>query len=168
MGQYINASTYIKYDLMVERVWTIGRSDLARMLVYQRLCDKASLVMQLIVYIQTILPSRVWLACYNLHLMLLIYWTLEMPSQTVDWILPKLLNRDPAPNLTFSNFTTTTKIMARADKSALISKAVAAFRAGEFADYSKAATHFGVDRTSVSKRVRGLTKTRQEANLFYH
>jgi hypothetical protein len=58
--------------------------------------------------------------------------------------------------------------MARADKSALISKAVAAFRAGEFADYSKAATHFGVDRTSVSKRVRGLTKTRQEANSFYH
>jgi hypothetical protein len=58
--------------------------------------------------------------------------------------------------------------MARADKSALISKVVAAFRAGEFADYSKAATYFRVDRTLVSKRVRGLTKTRQEANSFYH
>jgi hypothetical protein len=58
--------------------------------------------------------------------------------------------------------------MARADKSALISKAVAVFHAREFADYSKAATHFRVDHTLVSKRVRGLTKTRQEANLFYH
>ena len=49
--------------------------------------------------------------------------------------------------------------MARADKSALISQAVAAIRAGKFVDYSKAAAHFGVDRTSVSKRVRDLTKT---------
>jgi Tc5 transposase DNA-binding domain len=57
--------------------------------------------------------------------------------------------------------------MARADKSALISQAVTAFRAGEFTDYSKAAAHFGVDRTSVSKRVKGLTKTRKEANSFY-
>jgi hypothetical protein len=57
--------------------------------------------------------------------------------------------------------------MARADKSALISQAVAAIRAGKFVDYSKAAAHFGVDRTSVSKRVRGLTKTRQEANSFF-
>ena len=64
-------------------------------------------------------------------------------------------------------FTTTTTIIARADKSALISQAVAAIHAGEFTDYSKAAAYFGVDRTSVSKRVRGLTKTRQEANSFF-
>ena len=57
--------------------------------------------------------------------------------------------------------------MARADKSALISQAVAALRAGEFPDYSKAAAHFGVDRTSISKRVRGQTVTRQEANSLY-
>jgi hypothetical protein len=57
--------------------------------------------------------------------------------------------------------------MARADKSALISQAIAAIRAGEFIDYSKAAAHFGVDRISISKRVRGLTKTRQEANSFF-
>jgi hypothetical protein len=57
--------------------------------------------------------------------------------------------------------------MARGDKSALINKAVAAIRAGDFADYSKAAARFGVDRTSVSKRVRGLTKPRQEANSLY-
>lgn len=57
--------------------------------------------------------------------------------------------------------------MARTDKSALISKAVDAIRASEFIDFSKAAAYFGVDRTSVSKRVRGLTKTRKEANSFY-
>jgi exonuclease V gamma subunit len=57
--------------------------------------------------------------------------------------------------------------MAKEDKSALINKAVAAIRAGEFTDYSKAAARFGVDRTSVSKRVRGLTKPRQEANSLY-
>ena len=58
--------------------------------------------------------------------------------------------------------------MARADKSARISKAVAAYRAGEFADYSKAAAHFGADRSAVSRRVRGLTKSKKEANSFYH
>jgi hypothetical protein len=57
--------------------------------------------------------------------------------------------------------------MARADKSALISKAVAVLRAGKFTNYSKAATHFGVDRNLVSKRVRGLTKTKNETNSFY-
>ena len=53
--------------------------------------------------------------------------------------------------------------MTRSDKSALINKAVAAIRAGEFADYSKAAAFYGADRTSVSKRVRGPTRTRKEA-----
>ena len=57
--------------------------------------------------------------------------------------------------------------MARADKSALVEKAVSAIKRGEFRDYSKAATHYGCDRTSVSKRIRGLTKTRQEANSFF-
>ena len=58
--------------------------------------------------------------------------------------------------------------MVRADKSALISKAVAVLRAGKSTDYSKAAAYYGVDRTSVSKRVRGLTKTKKEAASFYH
>jgi hypothetical protein len=57
--------------------------------------------------------------------------------------------------------------MARGDKSALINKAVAAIRAGEFADYSKTAARFGVNCTFVLKRVRGLTKPRQKANSFY-
>jgi hypothetical protein len=58
--------------------------------------------------------------------------------------------------------------MARADKSALVEKAVSAIKRGEFSDYSKAAAHYGCDRTSVSKRIRGLTRTRKEANSFFH
>jgi hypothetical protein len=50
--------------------------------------------------------------------------------------------------------------MAKGDKSALINKAVAIIHANEFADYSKAATKFRVDRTFVLKRVRGLIKLR--------
>ena len=57
--------------------------------------------------------------------------------------------------------------MAKADKSALISQAVTTIRAGKFANYSKTTAYFGVDRTSILKRVRGLTKTRQKANLFF-
>jgi hypothetical protein len=57
--------------------------------------------------------------------------------------------------------------MARADKSALVEKAVSAIKRGEFRDYSKAAARYGCDRTAVSKRIRGLTKTRQEANSFF-
>ena len=58
--------------------------------------------------------------------------------------------------------------MARADKSALVDAAVTAFQRGEFTDYSKAARHFKCDRTAVSKRIRGLTKTRKEATHFYY
>jgi hypothetical protein len=58
--------------------------------------------------------------------------------------------------------------MARADKSALVEKAVSAIKRGEFTDYSKAAERYGCDRTSVSKRIRGLTKTRKETTSFFH
>jgi hypothetical protein len=63
--------------------------------------------------------------------------------------------------------TTTTSKMARADKSALVKKAVSVIKRGEFGDYSKAAACYGYDRTAISKRIRGLTKTRQEANSFF-
>ena len=56
--------------------------------------------------------------------------------------------------------------MARADKSALISKAVAAFRAREFVDYSKAAAYYGVGRTTVSRRVKGLQRPGRRLALF--
>jgi hypothetical protein len=58
--------------------------------------------------------------------------------------------------------------MARADKSAQVNKAVLAIHSGEFTDYSLVAIAHGYDHTAVSRRIRGLTKTRQEANSFYH
>src|SRR5882757_6522163 len=57
--------------------------------------------------------------------------------------------------------------MARGDKSKAINDAVAAIRSGQFTDYSKAARHFGCDRTSISKRIRLLTKSRQDRNGFW-
>ena len=58
--------------------------------------------------------------------------------------------------------------MGRVDKSHLVSQAVSSIERGEFTDYSKAAKHYGCDRTAVSRRIRGLTKTRKEANSFYY
>jgi hypothetical protein len=58
--------------------------------------------------------------------------------------------------------------MARADKSALVDKAVSAIKRGEFTDYSKAAAKYSCDRTAISRRIRGLTKTRKEATLFFY
>ncbi len=58
--------------------------------------------------------------------------------------------------------------MARADKSARIDAAVAAIKRGEFTNYSKAAEKYECDRTSLSKRIHGVTKTKKEANSFYH
>jgi hypothetical protein len=58
--------------------------------------------------------------------------------------------------------------MGRADKSALVTKAVLAIRSGEFKDYSNAAKKFHYSHTAVMRRIKGLTKTRQEANSFYH
>jgi len=57
--------------------------------------------------------------------------------------------------------------MARADKSALISSIVTVFQRGEFVYYSAVVAHFGVNPTSILKRIRGFTKTCQEANSFY-
>jgi hypothetical protein len=50
--------------------------------------------------------------------------------------------------------------MARIDKSALITAAVEAIRRGEFTDYTNAANYYKCSRFAVSRRVRGLTKTR--------
>jgi len=57
--------------------------------------------------------------------------------------------------------------MARADKSARINAAVAAIKRGEFTDYSKAARAFECDRTSISKRIRLLTRSDQDASSLY-
>ena len=58
--------------------------------------------------------------------------------------------------------------MARADTSARINAAVDAIRRGEFSSYSATADFHDVDRTAVSHRIRGLTKTRRDATAFYH
>ena len=58
--------------------------------------------------------------------------------------------------------------MARIDKSARITAAVEAIRRGEFADYTNTANYYKCSRSAVSRRVRGLTKTRQQANSFWH
>jgi hypothetical protein len=58
--------------------------------------------------------------------------------------------------------------MARIDKSARITKAIGAIQRGEFTDYSKAAKYYKCLRSAVSRRIRGLTKTRQQANSFWH
>jgi hypothetical protein len=46
--------------------------------------------------------------------------------------------------------------MGRCDKSARIAKAIAAIKLGAIKDYSKAARKLDVDRTTISKRIRGI------------
>jgi Tc5 transposase DNA-binding domain len=58
--------------------------------------------------------------------------------------------------------------MARIDKSARITKAVDTIQRGEFTDYAKVAKFYECSRSAISRRVRGLTKTRQQANSFWH
>jgi hypothetical protein len=45
---------------------------------------------------------------------------------------------------------------------------VLVIRLGEFKDYSNAAKKFHCSHTAVIRRIKGLTKTQQEANSFYH
>jgi hypothetical protein len=54
------------------------------------------------------------------------------------------------------------------DKSARIDEAVAAIQRGEFSDYTNAARKYGCDRSSLSRRIRGLTKSKKDANSFWH
>jgi hypothetical protein len=49
--------------------------------------------------------------------------------------------------------------MGRADKSALVTKAVLIIRSWEFKDYSNAAKKFHYSHTAVMRRIKGLTKT---------
>ncbi|KAF8847455.1 hypothetical protein BDZ45DRAFT_681878 [Acephala macrosclerotiorum] len=58
--------------------------------------------------------------------------------------------------------------MARADKSALITAAVDAFRRRDYASSTAAVHAKGVHSTAVQRRLNGLTRTRREANAFYY
>jgi O6-methylguanine-DNA--protein-cysteine methyltransferase len=51
-------------------------------------------------------------------------------------------------------------------KSSRVNKAIAAIQRGEFAHYANAAKEFKCDHSAVSRRIRGLTKTKKEANSF--
>ena len=75
-------------------------------------------------------------------------------------------NRTPAQKHAESHSTTTTKIMARHDKSARIDAAVAAIQRGEFTDYTNAAKKYECSHTADSRHVWGLTKSQKEANSF--
>lgn len=58
--------------------------------------------------------------------------------------------------------------MGRCDKSARIAKAIAVIKSGAIQDYSKAARESEVDRTTLSKRIRGVIQSsREEADSIY-
>ena len=51
-------------------------------------------------------------------------------------------------------------------KSIRIDKAVAAIQRGEFIHFNNAADHYKCSRSAVSRRMRGLTKSKKQANSF--
>jgi alkylated DNA nucleotide flippase Atl1 len=53
-------------------------------------------------------------------------------------------------------------------KSRQVDEAVAAIQRGEFSNYVNAANKYGCHASAVSRRIRGLTKSKKEANLFWH
>ncbi len=57
--------------------------------------------------------------------------------------------------------------MGRADKSARIVAAIRDIQSGAIRDYSKAAEKHEVDRTTISKRIRGLTKSKKDSLSFW-
>jgi hypothetical protein len=50
-------------------------------------------------------------------------------------------------------------------KSKAINKAIAAIQKGEFRGYASTAKKYGCDRSALSQRIRGLTKSKKKANL---
>jgi hypothetical protein len=56
----------------------------------------------------------------------------------------------------------------RSTKSERIEAAIDAIRRGEFTDYANAAKKCGCDCSTLSKRIRGLTKSKKDTNSFFH
>ena len=52
-------------------------------------------------------------------------------------------------------------------KSKRINAAIAAIRRGDFIHYGPATKHFKYDRGTLSRRIRGLTKSKKEADSFW-
>jgi hypothetical protein len=53
-------------------------------------------------------------------------------------------------------------------KSSRIDAAIAAIQRGEFSNYATAAAYHKCDRGALSWRIRGLTKSKKDANSFWH
>jgi hypothetical protein len=53
-------------------------------------------------------------------------------------------------------------------KSSHIDAAIAAIQRGEFSDYANTAREHKCDRGALSRRIRGLTRSKKEANSFWH
>jgi hypothetical protein len=53
-------------------------------------------------------------------------------------------------------------------KTIAINKAVAAIQRGEFVHYANAAEHYECSSSAVSRRIRGLTKSKKDANSIWH
>ncbi len=51
-------------------------------------------------------------------------------------------------------------------KSSHIDASIATIQRGDFSDYKNAAAEFKCDRGALSRRIRGLTKSKKEANSF--
>jgi DNA invertase Pin-like site-specific DNA recombinase len=75
-------------------------------------------------------------------------------------------NRSPAPKHAKNIFNTTTKIRNKFIKSSRINKAVAAIQRGEFTYYTNIAREFKYNRSTISRRIRSLIKSKKEANSF--
>jgi hypothetical protein len=52
-------------------------------------------------------------------------------------------------------------------KSKAIDEAIGAIKRGEFVHYSDAARKYNCDRSALSKRIRGLTKSKKDADSFW-
>jgi hypothetical protein len=53
-------------------------------------------------------------------------------------------------------------------KSRRINDAITAIRREEFTDYANAAREYKCDYRALSRRIRGLTKSKKDANSFWH
>jgi hypothetical protein len=51
-------------------------------------------------------------------------------------------------------------------KSSRINVAITAIQRGEFSDYANVAREYKCNRGTLSRRIRGLAKSKKEANLF--
>ena len=58
--------------------------------------------------------------------------------------------------------------MANSTKSALIEQAISSIKSGEFKDYAAAARKYGVSKSTISRRIHGITSSRAEVNSYLH